>query len=179
MGICILIVGAFTGGVFLIQSPGVFSAYIKNDFVNEALKADVRWSAWDIRFGLGYLVCVTIATGLSQTRHVKWGAYLLIISSALFINTITIFVVPRIEKYSQGALIEFIESKKDTNCTIETAGFKSYAVYFYADKKLNGVSAAEKPHYVITQIINTDKALSTHRGIHELYRKNGWVFYQY
>ena len=47
-----------------------------------------------------------------QIKHIKWGMYLILISSALFINTVMIFIVPRVEKYSQAALIEFLESKK-------------------------------------------------------------------
>jgi hypothetical protein len=87
------------------------------------------------------------------------------------------FVVPRVEKYSQAALIEFLESKKDEDCTIQTAGFKSYAQYFYAAQKPPDGNPA-KPHYVITKINKVAEVKNANPKLVELYRKNGWVFFK-
>ncbi len=174
----VLITVAFTGGIFLIQRPDVFVNYVKDDFVKEILKAKVYWSNYDIRFGIAYLVCLIVSILLMQTKHVKWGAYILIICSALFISTVITLVVPRVEKYSQAALIEFLESKADESCRIETEGFKSYAHYFYAKKPCSAFADTAKPLYVITKCTNVEVAKPHHSKLVELYRKNGWVFFK-
>lgn len=174
----VLIVVALTGGIFLIQRPDVFINYVKDDFAKEILKAKVYWSNYDIRFGIAYLVCVIVSILLMQTKHVKWGAYILIIGSSLFISTMMTFVVPRVEKYSQAALIEFLESKANEPCRIETDGFKSYAHYFYANKPCPTVEDSAKPLYIVTKSTKVDEVKSRNSKLVELYRKNGWVFFK-
>jgi hypothetical protein len=95
-------------------------------------------------------------------------------------------IVPRVEKYSQAAMIEFIQSKKLEDCYVEVVGFKSYAQLFYKDKKqpaspneldanyiLSGPTT--KPVYVITRVDKLQTLDSPDRYT-ELYRKNGFVF---
>ncbi|MES2621612.1 MAG: glycosyltransferase family 39 protein [Bacteroidota bacterium] len=174
----ILITVTFTGGIFLIQRPDVFINYVKDDFARECLKAPVFWSNFDIFFGIFYLVCIIIAAFLLQTKHVKWGGYLLLISSGLFVNTIMTFVVPGVEKYSQAALIEFLESKQQEHCVIETAGFKSYAHYFYARKPVPSAADSAKTLYVVTKVNKVEEIRTWYPPLEELYRKNGWVFFR-
>lgn len=178
MGIGIVIVGALTAAIFIIKTPKPFLPYIKDEFAKECLKAPVYWSDWDIRFGLIYFVCLIASILLMQTRNVRWGAYLLIISSALFVNTVMMFIVPRVEKYTQGALIEFMESKQQEDCTIETAAFKSYAHLFYARKPAPGTVTGPQRHYVVTKSTKVHKVYEYFPGAQELYRKNGWVFFE-
>lgn len=176
--ICILIVTALTGGIFVMMHPQVISYYLNDDFAKECLKAKVYWSNNDIRFGIGYLVLMMAAMILIQVKQKRWGVYLIIISSALFINTVMTFVVPRVEKYSQAGLIEFLESKRNENCLVETEGFKSYAHYFYAAKPVPSPADTSKTHYVVTKINKVNEVLSYRPQLTELYRKNGWVFFK-
>ena len=176
----ILIVAAITGGIFVMQRPDVFISYIKDDFAKDCLKATVYWTRNDIIYGIVYLACIITSIFMMQTKHVKWGAYLLIISSGLFVSTVMTFVVPRIEKYSQAGLIEFLESKKNERCTIETAGFKSYAHYFYAAKPIPAPDDSLNKTYIITKSNKVEKVRTWYSegALQELYRKNGWVFFE-
>ncbi len=175
----LIIVTALTGGIFVMQHPNLFAMlHIKDDFAKECLNAQVYWSANDIRFGVGYIVLMMIGILMVQMKNIKWGIYLIIISSALFINTVMIFIVPRVEKYSQASLIEFLASKKDENCIVETAGFKSYAHYFYAAKQIPSSSDSVKTKYIVTKITKVNELLSASPKLTELYRKNGWAFFR-
>jgi hypothetical protein len=178
----LLIIGVFitvsvTAGILVMQRPDFFIRFIKDDFARQCLQAKVYWSSSEIGFGVIYLICIIIAVLLMQTKHVKWGGYLLIISSGLFVNTMMTFIVPRAEKYSQAALIEFMESKQEEDCRIETAGFKSYAHYFYARKPIPSASDSLKPRYVVTKVNKVEGIRSWYPPLKELYRKNGWVFF--
>ncbi|MCW5909353.1 MAG: glycosyltransferase family 39 protein [Chitinophagales bacterium] len=174
----VLIVAALTGGIFVMQRPDVFMNFIRDDFAKDCLSAPVYWTRNDIIYGFVYLACIVIAIALSQTKHVRWGAYLLIMSSGLFTATALAFTIPRVEKYTQAALIEFLESKKGEDCVIETAGFKSYAHYFYADKQPPVANDAAKKLYIITKSPKVATISTWYGELNELYRKNGWVFFE-
>lgn len=178
MTIGVFIVAAITGGILIMQRPYTFIPYIKDDFAVACLQAKVYWSKSDILWGIGYLLFIILSVLLLQTKHVRWGIYILLMSSALFINGMMSQIVPRVEKYSQAALIEFLESKKEESCRIETAGFKSYAHYFYAAKPIPTATDSLRKLYVITKVNKVNEVLSQQPGLHELYRKNGWVFFE-
>ncbi len=174
-----VITAALTAGILVMRNPEVLPHFIKlDDFARECLRAKVYWSDKEIRFGIIYLICITISVMLMYTRHIHWGIYILIISSSLFIGTVMTFIVPRVEKYSQAALIEFLESKQSEVCIIETAGFKSYAHYFYARKPVPSADDDFKTHYVIAKITKADEVRGWYPNLTELYRKNGWVFFR-
>lgn len=174
----VLIVVAVTGGIFVMQRPDVFINYIKDDFAKECLRATVYWTRNDIFYGAIYLVCLIVSILLIQTKNLKWGAYLLIISSALFVSTLMTLIIPRVEKYSQAALIEFFESKKGEPCVIETAGFKSYGHLFYAQKPLPAPSDTLLKKYVVTKVNKVENIKPWYWELRETYRKNGWVFFE-
>ena len=176
--ICLIIVTGLTGGIFVMKHPDLITYYIKDDFAKDCLNAKVYWSNNDIRFGIGYFVIMVIGIILIGMKNRRWGVYLMIISSALFINTVMIFIVPRVEKYSQNALIEFLETKKNEPCVVETAGFKSYAHFFYAAKQIPQPDDSAKVHYIVTKANKVDEVMRDHPKATELYRKNGWVFYR-
>ena len=174
----VLIVVAITGGIFVMQRPDVFINYVKDDFAKDCLKATVYWTRNDSFWGLGYFVCIIVSIALMQTKNVKWGAYLLIMSSGLFVTTLLTLVIPRVEKYSQSGLIEFLETKKNERCTIETAGFKSYAHYFYAAKPIPLPDDSTNKTYVVTKSSKVENIRPWYGELRELYRKNGWVFFE-
>jgi hypothetical protein len=172
--ICLLLTGALTAGIFLIVRPELIAYYIKDDFGKECLKARVYWSEADIRFGIAYLVLIVTSSVLIQMKLNRLGVYVIIISSALFVSKMLTFVVPRVEKYSQNALIEFLQSKSNEDCTLEPAGFKSYAHYFYG--AIKPPDGAVKTHYVFTKINKVEEVKNGNPKLKELYRKNGYVF---
>ncbi|MDB5283727.1 MAG: glycosyl transferase family 39, partial [Bacteroidota bacterium] len=176
--ICLLFVAALTGGIFVIMHPDLISYYVKDEFARECLKTRVYWSNNDIRFGIGYLVLIIFAMGLIQFKNLRWGVYVIVISTALFINTIMTFIIPRVEQYSQAAMIEFLESKKNEDCIIESAGFKSYAQYFYPARREPTPEDSLKPHYRVTKVNKVDELKYYLPKAKELYRKNGFVFFK-
>jgi predicted esterase len=96
-------------------------------------------------------------------------------------------VAPRVEKYSQGAAIEFYEYLQNKDCYIETIGFKSYAHLFYSLKKepanKNSYSmdwlltgAIDKPAYFVSKITE-ENIKKNYPELKEIYQKNGFVFW--
>lgn len=174
--IAIIIVTVLSGGIIVMQHPDVFINFIKDDFAKECLKAEVLWSKNEILYGIVYLVLIIAGIFLIHRKHIIRGVSLLIISSIIFISALMILIVPRVEKYSQSALIEFMISKQNENCIVETAGFKSYAQYFYCLRPLPAPDDSLRKVYTVTKINKLKEVLIANESLTEMYRKNGWVF---
>ena len=96
-------------------------------------------------------------------------------------------VLPKIEKYTQSAAIEFYEKMQGENVYIHTFKFKSYADYFYARKSpvreeaLEGKWLLEGPidktTYYVTKVNKMTK-LEEYPDIEFLYQKGGFAFYK-
>lgn len=172
------IASALTAAILLVQRQHLWINYVQDEFARACLQAVVYWNDADVAIGAVYIASIIVSILLIQTRHIKWAVYMLLISSAVFINTMMSLVVPRVEKYTQAALIEFLESKQNENCIIEPAGFKSYAHYFYARKPATQTIDSTTKKYLICKQPNAAGLHNWYGDIHELYRKNGWVFFE-
>ena len=100
----------------------------------------------------------------------------------------SLIVAPRIEKYSQGAAIEFYEYLQNKDCYVETISFKSYAHLFYSHKQPlvneNGYKMEwlchgelDKPAYFVSKITAMEDVAKYYPDLKEIYRKNGFVFW--
>lgn len=110
------------------------SGIIGDKFAVKNLEADGGWMGFEWIPGLIFLVFslylfITVSGG-----HKKRIPYVFAITifSAFSISAL---IVPKVEKYTQGAAIEFYEYFKGKDVYLETAGFKSYAYLFYSDKQ--------------------------------------------
>lgn len=122
-----------------------------------------------------------------KKRFYLQSTVILFISFVLYTYISIIFLVPRIEKYSQNAAIEFFKSLENKDVYVETLGYKSYAHIFYSKKKqpdnlksydtnwlLTG--NIDKPAYFSLKNIKKEEYFSKYPQLQELYEKNGFVF---
>ncbi len=177
---------AVSGAIWLGVHPDILYQIKADAFAMEAMKARVYWTLGDLFVPAGLSMGLIASIVLLVRGRSVIGMAFLLLSTCLFTNLSLALIVPRIEKYSQAAMIEFVESKKLEDCYVEVAGFKSYAQLFYKGKQppaspqeLDGdyilTGPTTKPVYLVTRV---DKlhALSFLDHYTELYRKNGFVF---
>lgn len=174
-------------GAIWIGSHPVMLSLIKTDpFATDAMKARVYWTTNDLFVPVGLLAGVLAALIILARGRVVIGMAVLLLSICLFTNLSLALIVPRIEKYSQAAMIEFLESKKLEDCYVEVVGFRSYAQLFYKDKQAPATpeeldhdfiltGPTRKPVYIITRVDKLYTIQAPDRYT-ELYRKNGFVF---
>jgi len=116
-----------------IKMPLINSNLIQDKFALENLKAKGNWLGFEWLFGLIFICCT-----LLFFIRIKKGNHSAILhvfgTSLLTIFFATVFIVPKIEIYVQGAAIDFYKKIKNEDCFLETAGFKSYAYLFYSNK---------------------------------------------
>ena len=85
--------------------------------------------------------------------------------------------IRKIEGYSQRAAIEFYESKQGENCRIKTDNFFSYAHHFYQRQQPGQQNKPGARQYFVGKIGRLED-LENQPGFVELYRKNGFAFFE-
>lgn len=168
-------------------NPEIIAGFIKDKFVSANLEAVVFWSNWEAAFGLAFILALVVVANLFYTKNKRIGMAVLFISCTLIIEIVMIFYIPRIEKYTQAAPIEFYKSKINEDCYIEVLEFKSYAHYFYSKMELEDCIYTKdelleykltKPAYFVSKNIHKNNLLKKYEVLEVLYEKNGFVFYK-
>lgn len=161
----------------------------KDKFAQANLQAQADW-CW-IHYLPGAVLAVAVAVGFYfwKTGNAWRSAEVLLGGGTIFAATAIFFNAKNIEAYSQRAAIEFYESKSCEDCYVRPVGFKSYAHLFYTRKRpVLGEKTMddyenlrfgepEKPVYFVSKITNLGD-LPDCLDCRELYRKNGFVFFE-
>lgn len=134
----------FFGAIFsflLVLTPILFyqketlKSFMNDPFAEASLNIDMGWTGGEFICGLIYLFGLGIGSyWLYKSKYLK-GIYIFSIAAGITLLSYSIFIVPKIEKFSQGPAIEFFEKKSKEDCYITTIGHKSYAHYFYSKVK--------------------------------------------
>jgi 4-amino-4-deoxy-L-arabinose transferase-like glycosyltransferase len=165
----------------------IASGIIKDDFAMGNLQAEVYWSGFE--FLVGALLIVGVLFSLSYYKRTQNQIVGIFVSSLLFINLSMIFIVPRVEKYSQNAAIEFYKEVSNEDCYLTTFIFKSYAIYYYFDKQVpenknehdqNWLFRGEidKPVYVVCKNTAEKDLIKYYPDFEKIKSKNGFVFFK-
>jgi 4-amino-4-deoxy-L-arabinose transferase-like glycosyltransferase len=160
--------------------------YVHDTFAQANMAADVHWSGWEGIVGI--LLVITIIVGIRQlNKHAFMkAAATYFVGTGLVIFLAAAIIVPKVEKYSQAAAIEFFEQRQGEDCYVTTLGYWSYGHFFYThkEKPVNQNSYDEawlltgdidKPVYFVTKVDRVDQ-YKQYDSLKELYRKNGFVF---
>lgn len=173
-------------GQHIDQLAPLFKA---DPFAQANLEADVHWELWQGAPGIILAMASLMAAYYWWTKRAWTATQIILSGGAFFVGGTLLFDVCNIEGYSQRSAIEFYESKRQEDCIIKPVGFKSYAHLFYAEKRdpgpdktiddLPGLFAGPmiKPTYFVAKI-NRLHPLPDYPDIHEIGRKNGFVFFR-
>lgn len=137
-----LIIGLIFSSLLII-TPILFfqketlKSLIKDDFAVASLSVEMGWQGWEFILGFIYLVAVIISFIYLNRGKITRFIYFISISTGTTLLLYSVFVVPKIEKFSQGPAIEFYQSIEKEDCYVTTIGFKSYAHLFYTKLKVN------------------------------------------
>lgn len=161
--------------------------WIHDDFAVANLAADANWSGFEFLIGLLFLVTVILIFIYVKKEQILKRAVLLWSATLLFTFSVLLFIVPKIEMYSQNALIGFFESTQDKDVYVKNMHFKSYATYFYGrtqppenknfyDENWLLTGDIDKDVYFVTKI-HRAHLLDEYKELKKIGEKNGFVFY--
>jgi hypothetical protein len=120
----------------LMYHKDILIQNIKDDFAVSNIAANVHWTWFDtlpsllLAIGIIAFIFLKINGNKSTTQY-----SVLLISVILFVTSTSIILVPKVEQHTQNAIITFLKSKQKENCYIHNVGYKTYAIYFYAQTK--------------------------------------------
>lgn len=157
--------------------------HIKDPFAVGNLGADVSWSGFEIIPGLLILLAIWFVIRLKAA----WFVPAILALSLLFSASAVMLLTPKVEKYSQHAMIEFCKAKEAEHAVVVPIGFKSYAHLFYTKKNLaesafpsNADILSKRPEgikiYGVIKINKKEKTFAKYPFLKLLYEKNGFVF---
>jgi hypothetical protein len=189
---------AILGGLISLLILGVaviglnvkkLAPYVEDTFARGNMEADVHWSGFEGLIGI--LLVIALVLGIRSLGHKAFGraAGYFFVGTAIVVFFASAIIVPKVERYSQGADIDFFIARQGENCYVHTLGFKSYGDLFYTQKErptnLNSYSqdwlltgAIDKPVYFVTKVdrVQNWETPGKYPELKELYRKNGFVF---
>jgi 4-amino-4-deoxy-L-arabinose transferase-like glycosyltransferase len=164
------------------------SGIIKDKFATANLQANGTWTGNEWLIGALLLTGIIGCLWLIKLNKKQSGIAFLFFSSMMVVYFSTLFIVPKVERYTQHAAIEFFQNRQNENCYVEALGYKTYAQYFYTRKMppenpksykakwlLQG--NIDKPAYFVSKITNKDNVVKNFSEVDIMYEKNGFVFY--
>ncbi|MER0438569.1 glycosyltransferase family 39 protein [Emticicia sp. W12TSBA100-4] len=163
--------------------------YIKDPFAVKNLEAVVDWHTYEMFIGIVYFAIIVFAVVFLRKQSKKAFIYTLSLATAVCLFLFGAIVVPKIERYTQGAAIDFYESKRGQDVYIHVLGFKSYAHLFYFQKPVSKVSAekgeayedwllnrnVDKPVFFVTKFDRYEE-YRNHPNLELIKEENGFVF---
>ncbi len=159
--------------------------YVDDTFARGNMEADVHWTGFEGAIGLLLVVALIFGIRYLTRRNFGAAARVLFGGTAIVVFFASAIIVPKVERYSQGADIDFFIARQGEDCYVHTLGFKSYGDLFYTHKEkptnpnsydqqwlLTG--PIDKPVYFVTKVDRVQHF--QYPDVKELYRKNGFVF---
>lgn len=162
--------------------------WIHDAFTVGNLQASGHWSGFEFIPGILLPVAVIfILKHFSKEQVLERGIYLWIVTLIFTFSVITM-VVPKVERYSQRAMIEFFKSHAGEDVYLKNIYFHSYATYFYGkttppknknyyDENWLLTGDIDKDVYFVTKIQRADQ-LKKFPEVKKIGEKNGFVFFK-
>jgi len=163
-----------------------FAPGVKDKFVNAMMQADVHWSGLEGIVGLIMIISIIIGISKLNKNKFKQAAWVLFGGTAIVIFLASAIIVPKVERYTQGAAIDFFIQRQGEDCYVNTLGYFSYAQLYYVRKEIPTnpnsydeqwllTGKIDKPVYFVSRVDRIDN-YRQYTDLKELYRKNGFVF---
>jgi hypothetical protein len=162
--------------------------WIHDEFAVANLQANGNWSGFELIPGILFPVAIIFILTRIQKENILKRSVLLWLTTMIFTISAIMLIVPKIEKYSQNALIGFYKSHAGENVYLKNIYFKSYATWFYGtttppenagyyDENWLLTGDIDKDVYFVTKI-HLAKKMNEFNDIRKIGEKNGFVFYK-
>jgi 4-amino-4-deoxy-L-arabinose transferase-like glycosyltransferase len=185
----LLIAVSISGLTFIESYKGYLIRHeiIHDPFAVACLKPDVNWGGYEFIPAMVLFAGLMVYACCWKFRKGLIGAIVLFILNAVTMFASMFMIVPKVEQYSQHALVEFFKTVDKEDVYLGTLGFKSYAYLFYGKAKLHNnpnsgsitwllTGKIDKEAYFAMKIKNRDRFFSQYPDLIPLYEKNGYVF---
>ncbi len=165
-----------------------FIPFVKDKFAQANMEADVTWTGMESLIGVLFLAVIVAGILFLHQHQFQKSAWTLFGGTAIVIFLASTVIIPKIERYSQGAAIDFFEERQGEECYVHPLRYKTYAHLFYTrkgkpvnpdsyDQEWLLTGPIDKPVYFVSKVDRVE-GMGQYPEVKELYRKNGFVFYK-
>lgn len=180
----LIILGIYIGGKN--TNAIIKSGIIKDPIANANLEAKIDWPITIAFIAISFFILCFYWIWIQKDFGKKMIG--LFLSTSIFMFLVLYTVIPRIEKITQNAAIEFFKDRIDEDCYVTTFGYKSYAHYFYSEMpKLENKEAlnpgwllhgsTDKKVYVVCKINKKEEFINNFPNFAHLESKNGFCLF--
>jgi 4-amino-4-deoxy-L-arabinose transferase-like glycosyltransferase len=171
---------------FVAMNIQKFIPYVNDVFARGNMEAVVNWTGFECLIGIGFVTLVWASLKWYTAGKIYQATWALFGGTAITIFLASAVIVPKVERYSQGAAIDFFKERAGEDCYVQVLGYKSYAHLFYAQKQPPQhpyasntvwllIGKLDKPAYFVSKVDRPEE-FEPYPQLKELYRKNGFVF---
>ena len=170
----------------MINKEALFP-YINDPFAVDSMGTEIYWSGSEFLIGIFFLIGLIFTILLMVRKQIQKGLITSALTVGITLLMVLFVILPKIEGFTQGPVVEFYESIQEEDCYTESYGYKSYAQYYYfnqpfglsekrkdRDWLLNG--DIDKPVYFVSKSTNLE--LDTHPNFKLIGKKGGFRFYK-
>ncbi len=194
MKVFLMCMGLLYGIMFTI-TPYIFSHIdnylylLKDPFARASFSQQVNWNGFEWMFGVLLVIVVFVQWIYFRKNQILQG---FIIYGLVTLSVLTGFlfqVIPKIERCTQGGIIDFYKEKSYEDSYLLPISYKTYAHYFYMAKPpgfypKNGVERQEwltrgdidKPVYFVVKL--TEQYVKTTPGFYLYDTRGGFEIYR-
>ena len=184
-----LIAAVFIALPFFMKNTVHFAGQFGNEFVKASLLADVNWTGWEMLPGLVLLAGLGVMFWFVRTKRPIAVSTTLFVTMTFTTSLAVTVIFPKVLQHTQGAAIEFYQSKATEDCYVDHIGGKSFLDLFYTKKPFpDNPNHADsywlmrkktgKPTYFVIRIDRLHKLEGYDGKMVEIGRKDGFVFYE-
>lgn len=161
--------------------------YMNDPFAVDSMSTEIYWSGYEFLIGIFFLVGLVFTIFYFVKNQIQKG----LIVSALFLGTtllsVLFFILPNVEGFTQGPVVEFYKSIENEDCYAESYGYKSYAQYYYFKQPFGLSDKRKDRNWLLTGDIDkavyfvsksTNLELDNHPNFKLIERKGGFRFYK-
>ncbi|MCS7075453.1 MAG: glycosyltransferase family 39 protein [Bacteroidia bacterium] len=173
---------------FAASQTDFIQSLIKDDFGKQNVLMPVEWH-WGIGLvGLVFLFGFGLSAWYYHRENVFKAVVTGMITMMIWLNFVNYFIVPKVQKYTQGPPVELFIEKSKQNCYLDTWKYKSYAHYFYGKRSLDYPRRArdkewllkqqiDKPVFIVSKSHHSKELEEYCKGCTFLYKKGGFHIY--
>ncbi len=176
----------FTVLPIIMKNKELLFPYMNDSFAVESMKTPIHWTGFEFLVGILFLLGVIVSIIFISRKKIIPGIVIISSTTALSLLFVLFFILPKIEGFTQGPVIDFYKSIQGEDAYVESYGYKSYAQYYYfqqpaglSEKRLNQDwllnGDIDKTVYFVSKSNNTE--LDEHPNFKLIKKVGGFRFY--
>ncbi len=115
----------------IMKNKELLFPYMNDPFAVESMKTPIHWSGWEFLVGILFFIGFILSVILIKKQQIIKGIFTTSFTVAISLLLVLFIILPKVEGFTQGPVVEFYESIQGEDAYVESYGYKSYAQYYY------------------------------------------------